>query len=132
MAVTMAATNTGPGSSAPRKTLAIAGGGLISYPFSITFDSSYPTGGESIAASVDPDSPYSVMRTIIGITFFPVIAPGGTGGENAGDILEGVLDPTNKKVLVFTTPATPGNRVEITSTHNLSLITMYGVAYGLR
>lgn len=130
MAVSMVPTSgTGPGNARSTQTYSVAGRPQFIYPFDVTFDSSYPTGGESIAATIT-NSPFAVLTTVKAIMAMPVIAPGGAGGENAGDILELVPDITNKKLLVFTTPATPGNRVQITSTNSLALITFKCIAIG--
>jgi hypothetical protein len=103
---------------------------LYEHHFTVTFDSSYPTGGESIAASVDSDSPWSVMTTVSRVVCIPVIAPGGTGGFTAGDVLYGIVDITNKKILLYLNAAAGTDLVQVTDTTAAQLITMSCIAYG--
>lgn len=105
---------------------------FFEHHFDVTFDSSYPTGGESIAATVDPDSPWSVLTTVSRVVCIPVIAPGGTGGFSAGDVLYGIVDRTNKKLLLYLNVAAGTDLVQVTDTTNASLITMQCIAYGYR
>lgn len=125
MSVTLTiAGGTGPGNQgASRPVFANAPRALYRVPFTITFDSSYPTGGESIAATIT-GSPYSVLRTIDHIAIYDAVAPGGTGGFSAGDIAHAIVDYTNKKVLLYI------NATQVTDTTNASLITLRGEAVG--
>lgn len=134
MTIAIAAMGGGtPGISAARNSFTIgAGRTLYEYHFNVTFDSSYPIGGESIAASVDGDSPWSVMTTVDKIVCVPVIAPGGTGGFSAGDLIVGVGDVTNKKLLLYVNVVAGTSFVQVTDTTNASLITMHCIAYGYR
>jgi hypothetical protein len=121
----------GPGVSASRPVFATGTGRtLYEHHFTVTFDSSYPTGGESIAAAVDTDSPWSVMTTVSRIVCIPVIAPGGTGGFTAGDVLYGIADLTNKKLLLYLNVAAGTDLVQVTDTTAAQLITMSCIAYG--
>jgi hypothetical protein len=133
MAVTIASIGGTPGVAAPRQVFATGTGRtLYEHHFSVTFDSSYPTGGESIAATVDADSPWSVMTTVDRVVCIPVIAPGGTGGYTAGDVLYGIVDITNKKLLLYLNAAAGTDLVQVTDTTASQLITMKCIAYGYR
>jgi hypothetical protein len=133
MAATIASIGGTPGVASARPAL-VTGTGRVLYEhhFKVTFDSSYPTGGESIAAAVDADSPWSVMTTVDRVVCIPVIAPGGTGGFSAGDVLYGIVDITNKKILLYLNVAAGTDLVQVTDTTNASLIIMSCIAYGYR
>jgi len=98
---------------------------MIRYPFTITYDTSYPTGGESIASAV-AGSPYSVLRVVDNIDIQDSIAPGGTGGFSAGDIAHGIVDYTAaaQKILLFI------NGTQVSNGTNSSLIILRCVAEG--
>ena len=134
MAATIASMGgTGPGVASARPVLALgASRTMFEHHFTVTFDSSYPTGGESIAAAVDSDSPWSVMTTVSRIVCIPTVAPGGTGGFSAGDLMIGVADITNKKLLLYLNVVAGSSYVQVTDTTNASLITIPCIAYGYR
>ena len=124
MAVTMApSSGTGPGNASSRGFYAISGRALTAYPFTLTFDTSYPTSGESIAATI-ANSPYAAMGTVQFIDCVPFVAPGGTGGSTAGHVMTGAADLVNKKVILV------DNGTEASNAGNYSLITMSCIAYG--
>jgi len=125
MAVTIAANSTGPGSTQPRKFYAIGGRTLYEYPFTVTFDSSYPTSGEDISTAI-ANSPWSVLTTVKSITPSPFTAPGGTGGSTAGHVMTACADLVNKKLILV------DNGTEVGSGVNCSLMTIECVARGFR
>jgi hypothetical protein len=133
MAATIASIGGTPGVSSARNLLVTGTGRtLYEHHFTVTFDSSYPTGGESIAAAVDADSPWAVMTTVSKIVCVPMIAPGGTGGFSAGDLMIGVADITNKKLLLYVNVAAGSSYVQVTDTTAAQLITIPCIAYGYR
>ena len=134
MAVSIASIGgTQAGVSAARNTMVTGTGRtLFAHHFTVTFDSSYPTGGESIARDVAPASPWSVLTTILSIVCIPAIAPGGTGGFSAGDLMVGVADITNKKLLLYVNVVAGTDFVQVTNTTNASLITIPCIAYGYK
>lgn len=134
MAVTLAHTGgSGAGMSSPREEY-VSGVGrtFFEHHFRVTFDSSYPAGGESIAASVGEASPWAVMRTVSRILCMPTIAPGGTGGYSAGDLMIGVPDLTNKKLLLYVNVVAGTSYVQVTDTTASQLITIDCIAWGYR
>lgn len=124
MAITMAPTSgTGPGNASSRGFYAVSGKALIAYPFVVTFDTSYTTAGQSIAATV-ANSPYAVLGVVESIDVHPGVAPGGTGGATAGQMTSGAVDLVNKKILLSVAFA------EATNATNYSLIKLRCIAYG--
>ena len=125
MAVTIAAPGTGPGVSATRKVFATSGRTYTMHPFTVTFDSSYPTGGELIDTTIT-GSPWAVLTTVDRIVTTPLIAPGGTGGLTSGHTIVGVPDITNKKLILS------DNSAEVANTTACQLIVIPCVAFGFQ
>lgn len=92
----------GPGKPLP--VFASKAGGLAVYMDTITFDSSYPTGGETLDLR-----PY--FSTLYGVMFAPLAAR-----------YKIVYDYTNRKVLVYDEDQTSGVHAQVANTTDLSAI----------
>lgn len=88
----------------------------------VTFDSSYPTGGEAFAPSdVDPDAPASAVFDFVSIE---------VNDPTVADYRQVAYDHTNKKLMVFTAINTEATNASNQAAVNVRVLARYAAVTG--